>query len=39
VSTVEPQTHQAIPFEAFVDAVEKYVADSETDDEGDQMNA
>ena len=32
VSTVEPQTHQAIPFEAFVDAVEDYEADSETDD-------
>jgi hypothetical protein len=39
VSTVEPQTRQAIPFEAFVDAVEEYEADSETDDEGDQMNA
>ena len=39
VSTVEPQTRQAIPFEAFVDAVEEYEADSETDDEGDQLNA
>jgi hypothetical protein len=38
VSTVERQTHQAIPFEAFIDAVEEYQADSETDDEGDQMN-
>jgi hypothetical protein len=39
VSTVEPQTGQAIPFEAFVDAVEEYEADSETDDEGDQIIA
>jgi len=39
VSTVEPQTRQAIPFNAFMDAVEEYEVDSETDDEGDQMNA
>jgi hypothetical protein len=39
VSTCEPQTPQAIPFEAFVDAVEDYEADSETDDEGSQRNA
>jgi hypothetical protein len=39
VSTVEPQTRQAIPFSAFIDAVEDYEADSETDDEGDMMNA
>jgi hypothetical protein len=36
---VEPQTRQAIPSEAFIDVVEEYEADSETDDEGDQMNA
>ena len=39
VSTIEPQIWQAIPFSAFVDAVEDYEADSETDDEGDMMNA
>ena len=39
VSTVEPQTRQAIPFDAFIDAVDDYEADSQTDDEGDQMNA
>jgi hypothetical protein len=39
VSTIEPQIRQAIPFSAFVDAVEDYEADTETDDEGDMMNA
>ena len=39
VSTVEPQTRQAIPFDAFIDAVDDYEAESQTDDEGDQMNA
>ena len=39
VSTIEPQIRQAIPFLAFVDAVEDYEVDSETDDEGDMMNA
>ena len=39
VSTIEPQIWQAIPFSAFIDAVEDYEADSETDDEGDMMNA
>ena len=38
VSTIEPQIRQAIPCSAFVDAVEDYEADSETDDEGDMMN-
>ena len=39
VSMVEPQTHQAIPFGAFIDEVDDYEADSQTDDEEDQMNA
>jgi hypothetical protein len=39
VSTIEPQPRAAIPFSAFADAVEEYEADSETDDEGDGMNA
>jgi hypothetical protein len=39
VSTTERQTCQAIPFEAFVDAVDDYEADSETDDEGSQRIA
>jgi hypothetical protein len=34
VSTLEAETRHAIPFSAFVDAVEEYQADSATDDEG-----
>ena len=39
VSTMEPQQRQAISFSAFVDAVEEYERDSETDDEGDMIEA
>ena len=28
---MEPKTHQAIPFSAFVDAVDEYKKDSEAD--------
>ena len=36
---VEPQTRHAIPLQDFIEAVDDYEADSETDDEGDQLNA
>ena len=36
---MEPQRPQAISFSAFVDAVEEYEKDTETDDEGDMMEA
>ena len=40
VSTIEPRLRPAaIPVSAFEDAVVEYKADSETDDEGDMMNA
>ena len=34
-----PENRQAIPFSAFVDAVEEYNADSATDSEGDMRTA
>ena len=38
--TIEPHLHLvAIPVSAFEDAVVEYKAESETDDEGDMMNA
>ena len=39
VSTIEPVSRHAISFSAFVDAVEEYIADSETDDEGSMRDA
>lgn len=39
VSTTEGWIHQAIPHSAFVDAVNDYVANSETDDEGSMVEA
>ena len=39
VSTTVAEIHQAIPKSAFVDAVNDYVANSETDEEGDMIEA
>ena len=36
---MEPETRQAIPFSAFVDAVDEYTKDSNTDSEGDMRIA
>ena len=39
VSTIEPVSQHAIPFSAFIDVVEEYIEDSETDDEGSMREA
>lgn len=39
ISTIEPVNTKAIPFSAFVDAVEEYAVDDETDSEGDMRIA
>ena len=39
VSTTVNRIHQVIPESAFADAVNDYIADDETDDEGDMILA
>ena len=39
VLTIEPEIRQAIPQSAFVDAVEEYEKDEETEDEGSGREA
>jgi hypothetical protein len=39
VSTIEPEIRQAIPRSAFVEAVEEYEKDDETEDEGSGREA
>src|ERR1700679_343539 len=39
LSTTEVKYRQGIPHSAFVDAVNEYEADSETDDEGSMLDA